>query len=34
MGIKQSSAQITELHSIEDLLERQVLVAVDFFPKT
>jgi len=33
LGIKQSSAQITSLYSIEDLLEKQVVANVIFEPK-
>ena len=33
IGLKQSSAQITELYSKDDLLDRQVLVVVNLSPK-
>ena len=33
IGIKKSSAQITELYNIHDLIGRQVLVVVNLFPK-
>jgi len=33
IGVKKSSAQITDLYSIEDLLDRQVIAVVNFPPK-
>ena len=33
LGIKQTSAQITELYSKDNLINRQVLVVVNFSPK-
>ena len=33
IGMKKSSAQITELYSCEDLLEKQILAVVNFPPK-
>tara|TARA_B100000029_G_C17240868_1_gene839002 strand:+ start:170 stop:508 length:339 start_codon:yes stop_codon:yes gene_type:complete len=33
IGVKNSSAQITELYSKKDLLNKQVLVVVNFSPK-
>jgi len=33
MGIKKSSAQITDLYKKEDLLDRQVIAVVNFKPK-
>lgn len=33
IGIKKSSAQITELYSKEDLLNRQIIAVVNFLPK-
>ena len=32
-GIKESSAQITELYSLDDLMHRQVIVVCNFPPK-
>jgi len=33
VGVKKSSAQITDLYSIEDLIGKQVLAIVNFAPK-
>jgi len=33
LGIKKSSAQITKLYALEDLIERQVLAVVNFPPR-
>ena len=33
IGVKKSSAQITELYTIEDLLGKQILAVVNFPPK-
>lgn len=33
LGIKKSSAQITDLYSKEDLLNRQIIAVVNFAPK-
>ena len=33
IGIKKSSAQITDLYSKKDLIGKQVVVVVNFFPK-
>jgi len=33
LGIKRSSAQITEIYAKEDLLDRQVIAVVNFAPK-
>ncbi|MBN2328654.1 MAG: tRNA-binding protein [Candidatus Omnitrophica bacterium] len=33
MGVKKSSAQITSLYTLDDLIDRQVLCVVNFPPK-
>ena len=33
LGVKQSSAQITDLYSKEDLVDKQVVVVINFPPK-
>ena len=33
LGVKTSSAQITKLYSVEDLLNRQIVAVVNFPPK-